>query len=295
MARSQKHTDPILTVKLSGGLADRNRLPLAHVLRVLDEVREMMVDVGRDIQRQHGFSKPTGDFGLEIVADAKGLVFGKGSVEAPIAITSDVRNGILAAREILQTVHRLSTDQLAAPTMPDGFNPKIVRRLNRLAKIQETDKTQLQVIIIDHTRKKAKPVDATFGATAIAAARALEAPEFEAEAITLYGKLYQLRDRVDDDDEGKGFWGELRRENGELWRVQFKPEFESKAAPLFRKQVIVTGRAVYFRVRTPKIVVTDIDMDRERDYESAFDDLFGCNRDLYNADLPALLKELHGE
>jgi len=292
---SRKQTDPILTIKLSGGLADRNRLPLAHVLRVLEEVREMMVDVGKDIQRQHGFSKPTGDFGLEIVANAKGLAFGKGSVEAPIAITSDVQNGILAAREILQTVHRLNSGTHATNAIPDGFNPKIVRRLNRLAKIQETDKTQLHVMITDPARKKQKTIDATFGATAIAVARGLEAPEFEAEAITLYGKLYELRDRVEDDDGGKGFWGELRRENGELWRVQFRPEQESKATPLFRKQVVITGKAIYFRVRTPKIIAVDIDLDRERDYEAAFDELFGCDRKIYRADLPTLLKELRGE
>ena len=294
MARRKAETDPILTIKLQKGLANRNRLPLAHVLRVLDEVREMMMDVGRDIQRERGFARPTGDFGLELLADAKGMVFRKGSVEAPIAITSDVQNGILAAQQILQTIHILNTDQIA-PSSIDGINPKVVRRLNRIAKIQETDKTELRVFITNPAKQKHAIGPVTFGATAIAVARSLEAPEFEAEALTIYGKLYELRDKVEDDETTKGFWGELRRENGEIWRVQFKSEDEGKATPLFRKQVVVTGKAVYFRVRTPKIIVDDITIDQDRDYEVAFDELFGCNRDVYKADLATLLKELHGD
>ena len=38
-----------------------------------------------------------------------------------------------------------------------------------------------------------------------------------------------------------------------------------------------------------------ITQEPERDYEEAFDELFGCNKELYGADFDTLLKEMRGE
>ena len=38
---------PVLIVTLQKGLADRQMLPLDHVIRVLEEVRQMVLDAGR--------------------------------------------------------------------------------------------------------------------------------------------------------------------------------------------------------------------------------------------------------
>ena len=65
---------PVFTIKLQKGLAERQRLPLADVISVLEEVRQMIADVGREIQRDLGIEKPTGDFGLELLAGAQGIV-----------------------------------------------------------------------------------------------------------------------------------------------------------------------------------------------------------------------------
>jgi hypothetical protein len=56
--------EPILIVKLQRGLAERQRLPLDHVLRVLEEVRQMVADAGRDIHRNMGLEHQTVEFGL---------------------------------------------------------------------------------------------------------------------------------------------------------------------------------------------------------------------------------------
>ena len=40
---------PVLIVTLQKGLADRQMFPLDHVIRVLEEVRQMVLDAGRKI------------------------------------------------------------------------------------------------------------------------------------------------------------------------------------------------------------------------------------------------------
>jgi hypothetical protein len=282
---------PVFTIKLQKGLADRQRLPLADVLTVLEEVRQMIADVGREIQRDLGIEKPTGDFGLELLAGAQGILFKPGSVQAHVAITSNVDTGILAAQRVVATVDSLSKKKPAIATDADR---NVVRRLNRINKISDRDKTELQLVL--QRPGKHKPVQATFDAKAAATAWSLQAPVFEMEAMTIYGKLYELKDTDPADDSGtSGFWGELRRESGETWRIQFGAESAEKATSLFRKQVAVTGTAKYYRIAAPKLVASDITTDQERDYEKAFDELYGCDRRIYGDDFDKALKEMRGE
>jgi hypothetical protein len=44
------------------GLADRNRLPIEQVIKTLQEFREMMREVGQQVQRRKGVENPDGDF-----------------------------------------------------------------------------------------------------------------------------------------------------------------------------------------------------------------------------------------
>lgn len=141
-----------------------------------------------------------------------------------------------------------------------------------------------------------KKAEAVFTEAGISATESLRAPQFEMEGVSLYGKLYELRDsRPEQEEEGRFFWGELFRDNGEQWRVRFTNADMEKATGLFRKQVLVTGKAVYYRAQTPKVIVDEIALDVERDYEAAFDELYGCNKKVYGADLETLLKEIRGD
>ena len=250
----------------------------------------MISEAGREIEKDMGIDRPTGDFGLELVAGNSGIVFRKGSVQAHIAITEHVKIGGAAAERIIHTVEMLSSKKpLAAATQTDR---NIIRRLNRIAKIQKADRTELQIVV---RRPRHKPAEAIFGEAAIAAAWTLQAPVMEVEDLTVYGKLYELRDTDPEDEGKKGFWGELRRENGEIWRIQFKASDVDKAVPLFRKQVSVTGTAKYYRIAAPKLIAQEMGVEKERDYESAFDELFGSDKDIYGDDLDSVTREMKGE
>ena len=69
---------PLFVVRLEKGLADRQRLPLAHVISVLEEVRQMILDAGRELQADIGIEQPVLDFGLELIAGPDGVVFQPG-------------------------------------------------------------------------------------------------------------------------------------------------------------------------------------------------------------------------
>ena len=95
VARHSAH--PVFTVKLIEGLADRNRLPLDHVIRVLTEIKSLVEEVGKRLQRERGEEKASGNFGLELDAGIKA-----GSVQADILITRDVNTGVDAATHVIK-------------------------------------------------------------------------------------------------------------------------------------------------------------------------------------------------
>ena len=289
MPKKQKSSDPVITVKLRKGLADRNRLPLRHFFTVLDEFRQMLCAVGKRLEGERGVHAPAGDFGLEIIAGADGIAVHPGSVWSPLAMTSNTEIGVLAVQEVIRTLNELEADDgILEPNR--ALDRELIRRVARVARIQRADKLELEVSI--QRPGLSEPLTAKFGSAGIASIRALQTPTFEVEGMSLYGKLVELIDRDPSDEDGKGFWGELRRENGDPWRVQFRTTDVDDVTRLFRKQVVVTGKAVYYRVATPKLVAEKIDADAERDYEAAFDELVGCYKGAFS---PELLKAVREE
>jgi hypothetical protein len=296
--------DPVFIVKFEKGLADRHRLPLSHVIAVLEEVQKMMCSVGREIQRMHGVQEPKGDFGLEVIADGVGRVFRKGSLQAPIAMTRDIGNAMQTANSVLATVQKLT--KAAGAGQQSGFadpvERKIVSHLDQIARIQKPDKTELRFIVQQSTngdgatgKKRPGRSSAVFGDLAIKTIRAARVPVMTADNVTLYGRLFELKDKNQEKDSPT-FWGELRTDNGETWRVQFDASRTEEAARLFKKQVSIVGRVHYYRAFPPKIVVKAIAEDEERDYEAAFDELFGSGKEyLGGSDFATLLREMHGE
>lgn len=279
--------DTIVMVKLQKGLADRQRLPLGDVLGVLEEFRQMVAEAGRRIQRERGMTKPTGDFGLELVAGDAGNLFKPGSVQAPLAMTSNVNTGILAVQEVVNLLNNLEEDE-GVPEPNRRYDRPLLRRVARVARIQKRDRMELEISM--STPGVDVPVTATFGTSGMASLTALQTPTLEIQGMSMYGKLVELVDRDESDEDGKGFWGELRRDNGEPWRVQFRTGDSELVTTMFRKQVVVTGRAVYYNVTRPKIVVEIIALDSERDYEAAYDEIFGANKESFNADLNTLIR-----
>ena len=252
----------------------------------------MIADAGRRIQRERGSADQTGNFGLEILAGETGILLKRGSVQAPIAITANIQTGILATQEVVTLLGFLEDEDGIVDTNAP-LDRDLIRRLTRIAHIQKTDKLELEVSV--QGPGFPEPLVATFGAAGLASIKALQAPTFEVAGITMYGKLVELIDHDKSEEGGKGFWGELRRQSGESWRVQFKSSDVDRATSLFRKQVIVNGTAVYFRAATPKLIVDMIAADADRDYEAAFDELFGCYKEAFNTDTATLVKRLREE
>ena len=153
VARHSSH--PVFTVSLTDGLADRNRLPLDHVIRVLTEMKSLIEEVGKRIQRERGEEKATGNFGLELDAGLK-----PGSVQADILITKDINIGVDAAAHVIEMINSLNSQ--ADPGRAE-LDPRVLARLNNTSKILEIDKTALKLRLTaqrehQHTRR----IEATF-------------------------------------------------------------------------------------------------------------------------------------
>ena len=89
----------------------------------------------------------------------------------------------------------------------------------------------------------------------------------------MWGRLQELADPSTDDKEGKYFTGELLLDNGDRWRVRFKAADKDRARELWSAPIYITGRALYYRVASPRVNVSEFGPDEQRDYEAAFDEL----------------------
>jgi len=168
---------PVFLVKFQKGLADRKRLPLAHFIRVLEEVRFMIEEAGREVLVETGINRPDTDFGLELVAGNDGIVFREGSVQVLIAITNHVQAATATAERIIGTIQTLTNMKPSSPT--EEIDRQIVRRLNRIAQIQRSDNTELQLVF--KYPGEAEHQTGTFGQSAIESALTLQTPIFKVE------------------------------------------------------------------------------------------------------------------
>jgi hypothetical protein len=302
MARHTTTEEPILTIEIGKGLADRNRLPLPTVTRFLNEFKALISAIGRDLQTANGIQEATGDFGLEIVAGGKGNLFTKGSVRTQIAITRDPQTGVVAAQTVLRTLQLLNQGARKPATTETKFKPleaKVVPYLDKMAFIASSAKSEARFSLKQDIVKTGRaPIKGVFGELAVKQLREVRPkPVFIEHGVTAYGKLYELKDTSQElTDASTAFWGELRLDNGQKWRIQFAPGMESVVVPLFRKQVRITGDAHYYQQRTTKIIARDADLDEERDYEAAFDELWGSEKDtLGKGSFRELLDARYGE
>jgi hypothetical protein len=127
------------------------------------------------------------------------------------------------------------------------------------------------------------------------AVRALQTPNAEVRGVTAYGKLIELKDNVEKDDHGRGFFGELLLDNGCIWRIRFREDQQAIAAELFRKKVVASGDVKYFRTRTPLMRISKIQMEPPKDYLQAFDRFVGSVPEIKNYGLEKLLQVVREE
>ena len=188
----------------------------------------------------------------------------------------------------------LANKSLAQPES-NSTEARIVRRLNKVARIHKADK--IDTCFSLQRPDQAQTQNAVFSEPAISHANTLTEEEFIEESITVFGKLFKLEDPDVEDEGGKDVRGELRHDTGDLWRVQFHDADRADVTNAFGKQVALTGTVTYYRVASPKILIDrdGIEIDAGRDYDTAFDELFGCDKDLYGgSDLETILEEIRG-
>jgi hypothetical protein len=281
---------PEFTITLSKGLANRHRLPWDHVIKVLREFKTMLEDVGRTIQRENGVQNPTGDFGIQLLATAKGKVFRRGSIDTTGALTMDVANGLLAVNAIINTANAVEKKKQVPLT--DDKTIRIVRGLTKISEVQQLDHTDFAVKLVGpNTPKKVAKITET----GVQKLQAADAEVLHVDGVTVYGKLLELRDRSQTDEMGECIWGELRSDSGDVWRVRFKRKDAADVIPLFTKQVMVYGDAMYFKTRSPRLNADTFKEDARRNYLAAFDELEGADKELYgNENLDDLISESRG-
>lgn len=283
--------EPLFEVVLSGGMADRHRLPLDHVIRVLQRIQECIREIGKVVQRENGVEVPDGDFGIELLATGEGFVFTRGSVRSTAAITKDQANGKEAVRRVMKTANHLEKKR---PASIGVMGELVMPKLAQIAEIQKQDRTKLQMALTVPKRKM--PEIVVFSEPGIHTLEAIAADETTERGLTIYGRLRQLSDRSTSEEGGDYFWGEIIKDDRQIWRARFASQQQDAIVKLFRKRVVIDGDVTYFRIKTPKIDVKHIELDPNRDYEAAFDELYGSDADIYgNEDFDSLIAEMRGD
>ena len=167
----------------------------------------------------------------------------------------------------------------------------MLRHLAVITRVQEPDNTEL------HLELKARgkpPKRGKFTDSGIQTIKRLAAAEFQIYDVTLYGKLRSLTDRsrVEQEDD---IWGELVEENGNIWRIKFRPDDLDKARGLFTNQVVARGDASYFKTGLPRLDVSDIREEEVHDYLKGLDRFTSNYEEVFGeADPQDILSELRG-
>jgi hypothetical protein len=283
----RKSNETIFSIIFKKGMADRNRLPLNHVLATLHEIDSMIREVGKKVQREKGVEKADGDFGIELLAGRNGLAFQKGSIKSASAITRDVENGRETVRRIIETTNIIEKKQVLSM---DDFRAPVVRGLATIGRVQEVDRTELRIQMTE----RGTVIQTKFSDKGIQAIKKMGAAEFAIESVTLYGKLKRLADLSKTEQEDD-IWGELLEDSGNKWRMKFNPADLEKAKALFTSQVMVFGDVTYFKTRLPRLDVKVISEDKQRDYVAAFERFSSEYEDVFgDRDPEEIIKNIRG-
>lgn len=266
-----------LSIALKKGVAAHNRIPLDHMITTLRAIQTMIREVGRKIQRDAG-EEPTGDFGIDLVAGKAGVAFRKGSLYTATEATKNTGMAIQTFQTIVNTTNLLQKNTGRQPLAFSDYGEEVLRRLPKIAEIQEKDKIELHLAVREGRQILGTSI---FGTRGVETLKSLESAEFRVEAVTLFGKLRELKDMSPSEKESDHFWGELLEDNGHYWRVLFDNSDQAKVLSLFRKQVWIAGDATYYKTKAPRLEAREIDGEPLPDYLGAFDQLSAAYADIF--------------
>jgi hypothetical protein len=289
MPRKRAAIDKVVFhIDFKKGKAERNRLPLAHVLATLQQMDLMIREVGMKVQRANGVENPDGDFGIELLAGATGIAFSKGSIKTAAAATKDIVNATRTLHLVIGTTSTIEKKQVSSV---DEYGTPIVRRLTTISEIQQKDQTEMQLRLAEAGTITGR---AKLSERGFESLRALSATDLTIEAVTVYGKLKRVSDHGKDEDETL-LWGDLVDDTGESWRVNFKGIELKKVQRLFTRRVVIFGAANYFRTKAPRLDAKTVDEDKDRHYITGLNKFRKNYRNVFgDRDPQEILRDIRG-
>ena len=275
-----------ITLTFKDGLADRNRLPIDQVLQTLVEFKELVREIGKRTRTEQGHEAPDGDFGLELVADKAGNGFRKGSIRADFVATKHVA---VAKAAFAQIMAGISDAEKGRTRQSSPAEQAFVRHMGRIAAYQRTAKN---AVVLQFSGAGDRRQTVRLTTSGYAALEQEQASRLKIEQQILYGKLLSLRDRTKTDSNDGHFWGDLLADSGTVWHLRFPSSLLEAALKLFRQQVFVQGMAIHFEAGSSRMNVLQIELDRERDYVKAFEEI-GDTSFFGDATRDELIEELY--
>lgn len=277
---------PLLQIRLHKGLAERHRLPLTLLVRILEESGLLLASFAKKIA-----GDPNIDLQLEIVAGPAGSTFQPGSLLTQLCSPTHPQLAAQAMGQTIQFLHdieRATSDRLVG----DLFHGDVLRRLYRIGLQQEKAKSELEFGLAG----QAQPTEtATLTHNTMVYIRSLQASGREVQGVRVYGKLIELHDRHEEDGHGHGFFGELLLDSGALWRIRFREDQSILAAQFFRQRISVFGDVKYFKTLAPMVIPKSITFDEPKNYVDVFDRFAGSVPELKKVDLDTLVKAVRQE
>lgn len=244
-----------------GGIADEEEARVAA-----DKVGDVLKGMTLDVQE---ICRNLSDGDESAPEECRVYVVGvptKGkSIAFPMATGDSMAEwGVLSMRSYAYGVQELrESEDYQSPSVPKGFDPKILRRIRGYC--QEISKDHDGFSVVIPAVNGAPGIRATFDArlkaavehklVAIEMAQAQEskAPDERLYGYTVQGVLYELRDPLYlSPDEGK-ITVEVDTRDGKQWVCELdKSIAPSNLQDLWRTEVLVTGVAT-FKARKPKL------------------------------------------
>ncbi len=178
--------NPALKVRLRKGLAERNRLPLTTMLKILEECRLLV----NEFARRHSAGKDI-DLQLEIVGSPNGDAFQAGSLQACISAGAHPEIAALAMNEVIGQLVRIERNDISF-VHGDAGAAEIVRRFYRIGLQQEKVSSELELSMLGSGEAGYSCGNLT--AEGMKSVRSLQTPNAEVRGIQIYGKLMVLRD-----------------------------------------------------------------------------------------------------
>jgi hypothetical protein len=265
---------PKIRISLQGGRADLHRAPVKDLVLLLEEVQDLVLDLGRQL---FGADAPEKVIEQSCRLEVVGLSLTSVSPELELAFDADEQPNHVGRRAMEAACVTLAA--LRDPTGYVGFVPApgAVDRIEAMSGLLERGYARIEVAYVQDGRSVTGVLDHELRARLLSQ----EAASVGVESVTIRGVLYSLEDRPSETREKKTFSGRLLDDAGEVWTARFRQEQVDLARDLWRKVIELSGNARYSRTRGPVLHVETGKVIDTPDWQQALVRYRGAWRDVY--------------